>query len=95
MKRFLNTALAVTLAFLMAFLGTARVLAESDPPTYVSEVKVAMGGSAADDLTNEGFTILCDDNGDPVDLNKGAGGDTGSQGNKKVLMGYKTTTKIK
>ena len=92
MKRIFTTALSLTLAVIMALLGAAQVLADSEK-TYVSEVKVAMGGSAESDLTNEGFTILCDDNGDPVDLNQGAGGGKGSLGNKKVLLGYKTTTK--
>ncbi len=68
MKRGFKTLIALTLALLMAFLGIAQVFADSEK-TYVSEVKVAMGGSAESDLTNEGFTILCDDNGDPVDLN--------------------------
>ena len=93
MKGFLNTTLALTMAFLIAFLGAAQVFADSRK-TYVSEVKVAMGGSAESDLTSEGFTVLCDDNGDPIDLNQGAGGGKGSQGDKKVLMGYKTTTDI-
>ena len=93
MKRILTTALSLTLAVIMAFLGAAQVFADSQK-TYVSEVMVAMGGSAENDLTNDGFTILCDDNGSPIDLNQGAGGGTGSQGNKKVLMGYKTTTDI-
>lgn len=91
MKRVLTTALSITLAIVMAFLGAAQVFADSQK-TYVSEVKVAMGGSAESDLTAEGFTILCDDSGNPIDLNQGAGGGKGSQGDKKVLMGYKTTT---
>ena len=94
MKGFLNTTLALTMAFLIAFLGVAQVFADSRK-TYVSEVKVAMGGGAESDLTSEGFTILCDDSGKPIDLNQGAGGGTGSKGDKKVLMGYKTTTDIK
>ena len=93
MNRISNTAIALILAMLIAFLGAAQVFADSEN-TYVSEVKVAMGGSAESDLTNEGFTILCDDNGDPVDLNQGAGGGKYSQGDRKVLLGYKTTTKI-
>ena len=94
MKRHRNSVLSVTLAFLMALLCSAQVFAQSKN-TYVSEVKVAAGGSAESDLKNEGFTLLCDESGDPVDLNVGAGGGKGSQGNKKVLMGYKTTTKVK
>ena len=94
MKRAFTTALSLTLAFVMAFLGTARVFADSTK-TYVSEVKVAMGGDAESDLKAEGFTILCDDNEEPIDLNVGAGGGKYSQGDKKVLLGYKTTTKVK
>ena len=93
MKKILTTVLSLTMAIVMAFLGAAQVLADSQK-TYVSEVKVAMGGSAENDLTAEGFTILCDDNGSPIDLNQGAGGGKYSQGDKKVLMGYKTTTDI-
>ena len=73
MKRFFTTALSLALAFVMAFLGTAQVFADSQK-TYVGEVKVATGGSAESDLTAEGFTILCDDSGSPIDLNQGAGG---------------------
>ena len=93
MKKLFHAALAVTMAFLMVFLGVSQVFAESRN-TYVSEVKVAMGGSAEDDLKDAGFTILCDEDGDPIDLNQGAGGGKYSQGNKKVLLGYKTTTDI-
>ena len=93
MKKIFTTALSLTLAIIMAFLGAAQVFADSQK-TYVSEVRVAMGGDAESDLTNWGFTILCDENGDPVDLNQGAGGGKYSQGDKKVLMGYKTTTDI-
>ena len=50
-----------------------------------------MGGSAESELTAEGFIPLLGDDGKPVDLNQGAGGGWGSQGNKKVLLGYKTT----
>ena len=94
MKKVLTTALSITLAIVMAFLGAVQVFADSQK-TYVSELKVAMGGSAEDDLTAEGFTVLCDKSGKPIDLNQGAGGGYGSKGDKKVLMGYKTTTNIR
>ena len=94
MKRFLMKALTLLLAFLMAFQSPAQVFADNQK-TYISEVKVAMGGSAESDLTNEGFTILRDQNGSPIDLNQGAGGGKYSHGDKKVLLGYKTTTNIK
>ena len=38
-------------------------------------------------------TILCGDNGKPVDLNQGSGATgIGAKGNKKVYLGYKTTS---
>ena len=94
MKKNLTTALSLTLAVIMAFLGAAQVFADSQK-AYVGEVKVALGDSAESDLTAEGFAILCDEDGDPIDLNQGAGGGKYSQGDKKVLLGYKTTTDIK
>ena len=94
MRKVFSTALSLTLAIVMAFLGAAQVFADSQK-TYVSEVKVAMGDSAENDLTNEGFTVLCDENGAPIDLNQDAGGGKYSQGDKKVLMGYKTTTNVR
>ena len=87
MKRYLRTAAAFLLVFLMMFQGPARVLADS--PDYISEVKVAMGDNAEDDLA--GYTILKDKDGKAIDLNQGAGGGTGSEGNKRVILGYKTT----
>ena len=93
MKRIFITPLVITLSMLMACLGIVHPLADSTK-TYIGGVKVAMGGSAENDLTNEGFTILSDKNGNPVDLNAGAGGDKWSQGDKKVLLGYKTTADI-
>ena len=75
------------LALLMMVQGPVRVLADS--PDYISEVKIAMGDSAEDDLA--GYIILKDADGKVVDLNKDAGGGWGSQGDKRVLLGYKTT----
>ena len=58
-------------------------------PDYISEVKIAMGGDAEDAL--EGYTILKGEGGKVVDLNKDAGGDWGSRGDRRVILGYKTT----
>ena len=95
MKKLFKAMLAVTLAFLTVFITPVRVIAEAAASkTYISEVKVGIGDDAKSDLEGEGFTVLCDEKGNPVDLNQGAGGGMLSQGNKKVLMGYKTTTNI-
>ena len=94
MKKILKSVLAVTLAFLTVFITPVRTIAEAASKTYISEVKVGIGDDAKSDLEGEGFTVLCDEKGNPIDLNQDAGGGMGSQGNKKVLMGYKTTTNI-
>ena len=57
MKKILNSALVITLAFLMILQGSAQVFADGEEK-YISEVKVAMGGSAESDLKDEGFTII-------------------------------------
>ena len=91
MKRTLRTAIALVMAMLMVFQTPAQVLADETGPDYISEVRIGMGKDAESYLTGEGFTILKDENGKPVDLNKDAGGGWGSEGDVKVLMGYKTT----
>ena len=91
MKRTLRTAIALVMAMLMVFQAPAQVLADETGPDYISEVRIGMGKDAESYLTGEGFTILKDENGKPVDLNKDAGGGWGSEGDVKVLMGYKTT----
>lgn len=41
----------------------------------------------------EGYKILCGDDGKPIDLNQGSGSTAiGAKGNKKVYLGYKTTS---
>ena len=88
MKKILTVALSVTLAFLMAFTAPVNAFAQAvQTKTYISEVKVGMGDSAKSDLEKEGFIVLCDDKGNPVDLNQGAGGGAGSKGDKKGLLG--------
>ena len=90
MNRFLRTVSALLLVFAIVVQGPARAYAkEAEGPDYISEVKIAMGDKAENDL--EGYTILKDENGKVIDLNQGAGGGWGSQGDKKVILGYKTT----
>ena len=90
MNRFIRTVSALLLVLSLAVQEPARAFAQTaDAPGYVSEVKIAMGDKAEKDL--EGYTILKDEKGKAVDLNQDAGGSWGSQGDKKVILGYKTT----
>ena len=88
MKHLSRVIIAVFLAILIGTLFPVQVFA--DTPDYISEVKIFEGNykTAAD----EGFTILCGDDGKPIDLNQGSGATgTGAKGNKAVYLGYKTT----
>ena len=87
MKRLSKVLLAMFLAMLMATLLPVQVYADS--PDYISEVKV----SAKNTDGLKGYTILSDSNGKAIDLNKKAGGGTGSKGDRAVYLGYKTTKK--
>ena len=92
MKFVFRTAAAVLLAMVLFIQAPTRAYAEAqntNTPDYISEVKIAMGSDAESAL--KGYTILSDENGKAVDLNQGAGGSWGSQGDKKVILGYKTT----
>ena len=90
MKHLSRILTAVLLAVLTAALVPAQVFADS-LPEYISEVKIYEGSYK--DAEAEGFKILCGDDGKPVDLNQGSGStDIGAKGNKKVYLGYKTTT---
>lgn len=97
MKRFLQVIIAVFMAVLMGTLLPVQVFA--DTPDYISEVKIGMGRWNSDDdkksdtalKSLEGYTILSDDSGNPIDLNKDAEGGIGSKGEKVVYLGYKTT----
>ena len=72
----------------MATLLPVQVFAET--PDYISEIKIFMGDYK--NASSEGYKILGDGSGNPVDLNQGSGStDTGAKGNKKVYLGYKTT----
>ena len=88
MKHLSRAIIAVFMAILMGTLLPVQVFA--DTPDYISEVKVYEGNCK--NAEKEGYTILCGDDGKPVDLNQGSGStDTGAKGNKKVYLGYKTT----
>ena len=90
MKKASMIFIAILLALLIAGTLPAQVLADS-LPEYISEVKIYEGN--CDAAASEGFKILSDDNGDPVDLNQGSGSTAiGAKGNRKVYLGYKTTT---
>ena len=84
--------LSLLLAFTIAATLPAQVFADS-LPEYISEVKIGMGKKASDaKAALDGYKILSDSKGNPVDLNKDAGGGLGSKGDKVVYLGYKTTT---
>ena len=96
MKHLSRAITAIFMAILMGTLLPAKVFA--DTPTYISEVKIGMGVSEKTALKGiEGYTVLKDDDGDPIDLNE-TGGLTSHNsiaprgaGEKIVLLGYKTT----
>ncbi|MBR6360228.1 MAG: hypothetical protein IKS04_00400, partial [Clostridia bacterium] len=82
---------ALVMALLIAATMPAQVFAGSIPE-YISEVKIGMGKKAADaKAALNGYKILSDAKGNPIDLNNDAGGGWGSKGEKVVYLGYKTT----
>ena len=90
MKHLSKMLIALVLALTIAGTLPAQVFADS-APEYISEVKVYEGN--CDNASAEGFTILCGEDGKPVDLNQGSGATgIGAKGNKKVFLGYKTTS---
>ena len=92
MKIHLKTFIALLLVLTMTVQAPVYAFAKGETtnqPDYISEVKIAMGSDAEKAL--EGYTILSDENGKAVDLNQGAGGGWGSQGDRRVILGYKTT----
>ena len=70
MKRITLFITALVLALSIAGTPPAQVFADS-LPEYISEVKVYEG--SYDAAASEGFKILCGDDGNPVDLNRGSG----------------------
>ena len=90
MKKLSIIILAFMLALTIACTLPAQVFADS-LPEYISVVKVYEGN--CDKAASEGFKILRDEKGNPIDLNQGSGSkEIGAKGNKKVYLGYKTTT---
>ncbi len=90
MKTLSKIIIALVLALAMAATLPAQVFADS-LPEYISVVKVYEGN--CDKAASEGFKILSDEKGNPIDLNQGSGSkEIGAKGNKKVYLGYKTTT---
>ena len=89
MKHLSKILIALVLVLIIAGTLPAQVFADS-LPEYISAVKAYEGNCSK--AAEEGFTILCDEKGDPVDLNQGSGATgVGAKGNKKVYLGYKTT----
>ena len=92
MKNLFRIIIAMTLSILVIVLLPAQVFADS-VPDYISEVKVYY--DSYDKAKEEGYTILKDSKGNPVDLNQDAGGGWGSEGDRAVYLGYKTTSDSK
>ena len=65
-----------------------RVFADS-MPKYVCEVKIFF--DSYENAQKEGYNILTDKANKIVDINQNAGGGIGSEGDRKVYFGYKTT----
>ena len=94
MKHFFRAAAVIFLATLIALITPMQSFAKikrtkhgSQMAEYISEVKVFYDNTDGAD----GYTILTDESGNPIDLNQGAGGGLGSKGEKAVYLGYKTT----
>ena len=93
MRKIIFVITAIVLAMLTATVMPAQVFADS-LPEYISEVKVYEGSYSA--ASGEGFKLLSDEKGNPIDLNQGSGATgIGAKGNKAVYLGYKTTTNRK
>ena len=91
MKHLSRILVALVLALTIAGTLPAQVFADS-LPEYISEVKIFEGSYSA--ASGEGFKLLSDEKGNPIDLNQGSGATgIGAKGNKAVYLGYKTTTK--
>ncbi len=92
MKKASMILLSLLLALTLAATLPAQVFADS-LPEYISEVKIGMGKKASGAKSAlDGYKILSDSKGNPIDLNDNAGGGWGSKGEKVVYLGYKTTT---
>lgn len=95
-KRSICAFVAAAMSAVMIMLPPMQVMAaETEPVTateYISEVRIGVGKTMEEaEKSLEGYTIL--KNGENnADLNEKAGGGMGSQGERVVLLGYKTTT---
>ena len=90
MKHLSKVLSSLVLAIVIA--GTLPAQAFAESPDYISEIKIYEG--SCKNAAKEGYTVLKDDDGDPVDLNEDSGSnDTGAKGDKAVYLGYKTTKK--
>ena len=84
MKRLIMIITALVMAVLIAATLPAQVFADS-LPEYISEVRIGMGKKAEDAKSElDGYKILSDAKGNPIDLNQKAGGAWGSKGEKIV-----------
>lgn len=92
MKQLSRAIVAILMVILMAALLPMQVMADSQTE-YISEIKVGYGVKDSDAKAGlDGYTILSDEQGNPIDLNQKAGGGAGSRGDRVVYLGYKTTT---
>ena len=95
-KRSICAFVAAAISAVMIMLPPMQVMAAKTEPVtpteYISEVRIGIGKTMEEaEKSLEGYTIL--KNGDNnADLNEKAGGGMGSQGERVVLLGYKTTT---
>ena len=93
MKKIITIIIALLLAIVTAAILPAQVFAEGTEEKYISEIKIGMDKKADKALAAlKGYEVLKGSDGKPVDLNKDAGGGTGSKGQKVVYLGYKKTS---
>ena len=95
-KRSVLAFIAAAMSAVTLMLPPMQVMAAKTEPVtpteYISEVRIGVGKTMEEaEKSLEGYTIL--KNGESnADLNQKAGGGMGSQGERVVLLGYKTTT---
>ena len=93
MKKTFTVFLALLLAITLFLSLPAKVFADSTTEKYVSEIRLGVDKKADKALAAlDGYEILKGADGKPVDLNKDAGGGTGSKGDRVVYLGFKRTS---
>ncbi|WP_405357515.1 hypothetical protein [Ruminococcus sp.] len=95
-KSILVLTLSIMMAVIMTLMPSVQVAAEQakDQGEYIAEVKVGVGETAEEaEKALDGYTSLKEGNQN-VDLNEKAGGGIGSDGDRVVYLGYKTTHEI-